>query len=58
MLVILELPYADRYKLENIKKPQPNLFLEPFVKSLRIVYNGIEMYTTDIDNLSIFINVI
>lgn len=58
VLVILELSYEQRYKLENIillglwfgeKKPQPNLFLEPFKKSLRHLYKGIEVYVKDIN---------
>lgn len=57
-LIILELPYEERYKLKNMllvglwfgeKKPQPNLFLEPFTKSFKSLYEGIEIYIKDLD---------
>ena len=59
ILVILELPFEERYKLENIilvglwfgeKKPQPNIFLEPFLESFRNLYkNGIEIFVKDLN---------
>lgn len=56
-LIILELPYALRYKMENVllvslwfgdKKPSPNLFLKPLKESLRSVYEGIQIYVRDL----------
>ena len=57
-LVILELPYKERYKLENIllvslwfgeKKPIPNLFLKPLKNILRDMYKGVEFYVKDLN---------
>ena len=57
-LIILELPYEERFKLENVllvslwfgdKKPVPNLFLQPLKKSLKKLYKGINLYVTDLD---------
>uniref|UniRef100_A0ABD2XFT0 Uncharacterized protein n=1 Tax=Trichogramma kaykai TaxID=54128 RepID=A0ABD2XFT0_9HYME len=59
-LVILELPYEDRYKLENMllvllwfgdNKPMPNLFLEPLRHPLRQVYKGIDFFVKDLDSV-------
>ena len=59
-LVILQLPYNARYKLENLllvavwfgdKKPVPNLFLEPIKNSLKDLYKGVELYTKDLDKI-------
>lgn len=56
-LVILELAYGARYKVENIllvglwfgeKKPNPNIFLEPLKKSLRVLYRGIKVFVDDL----------
>ena len=58
-LIILELPYEERYKLENIllvalwfgdKKPVPNLFLEPLKETLRDLYKGIDFYVKDLNS--------
>ena len=58
-LIILELPYEERYKLENIllvalwfgdKKPVPNLFLEPLKETLLDLYKGIDFYMKDLNS--------
>lgn len=58
LLIILELPYEERFKLENVlfvslwfgnKKPAPNLYLEPIEASLKKLYKGINLYVQDVD---------
>ena len=58
-LVILQVPYKYRYKVENLllvslwfgdEKPVPNLFLEPIKQSLKNLYKGVEIYVKDLNN--------
>uniref|UniRef100_A0ABD2WSN7 Transposase domain-containing protein n=1 Tax=Trichogramma kaykai TaxID=54128 RepID=A0ABD2WSN7_9HYME len=61
-LIILELPYRERYKIQNMllvslwfgdHKPEPNLFLKPLRKSLKKVYQGVEFFIKDLDSVAI-----
>ena len=62
-LFINELPYEDRFKIENMllvalwfgdKKPLPNLFLQPLLEPLKELFNGINVYVEDLkEDLSI-----
>ena len=61
-LVINDLPYNERYKLENVllvslwfgdKKPVPNIFLEPIKNSFRKLYKGMEFYVQDLEKKSL-----
>ena len=56
-LVINELPFAERFKLENMilaglwfgsdSKPTPNLFLSPLYDEMRKIFSGIEVIIND-----------
>lgn len=56
-LIILELPYTMRYRVQNVllialwfgdEKPNPNLFLMPLKQSIKKVYEGIKVYVRDL----------
>lgn len=56
-LIILQLPFSERYKIENMllvalwfgdKKPVPSLFLDPLKLSLKKVFQGIKVFVTDL----------
>lgn len=56
-LAILELPYIDRFKIENVllvslwygdKKPSPEFFLGPLMTLLKELYRGVNIFVRDI----------
>uniref|UniRef100_A0ABD2W8M7 Transposase domain-containing protein n=1 Tax=Trichogramma kaykai TaxID=54128 RepID=A0ABD2W8M7_9HYME len=60
-LIILELPYSERYKIQNMllvalwfgdHKPVPNIFLKPLKKSLKKLYEGVDFYVQDLGEVS------
>uniref|UniRef100_A0ABD2WLU6 Uncharacterized protein n=1 Tax=Trichogramma kaykai TaxID=54128 RepID=A0ABD2WLU6_9HYME len=60
-LIIFELPYSERYKIQNMllvalwfgdHKPVPNIFLKPLKKSLKKLYEGVDFYIQDLGEVS------